>query len=128
MDSKLILVVDDETHVLNVVAMKFRSNGYEVLTARNGASAYKIAVENKPDLIITDYQMPAMNGLELCLQLSRHPDTRHTPTILLTAYGFSLDRDELERVNIRGLLPKPFSPQELFVRATDLLAECAASS
>ena len=63
MTGKKVLVVDDEIHIVHVVAIKLRNNGYEVITAENGAEAFKIACEEKPDVIVTDFQMPAMTGL-----------------------------------------------------------------
>ena len=65
MSDKRILVVDDEIHIVHVVAIKLRNNGYEVITADNGAQALEITREEMPDVIVTDYQMPVMSGLEL---------------------------------------------------------------
>ena len=64
MDKKKVLVVDDEIHIVHVVAIKLRNNGYEVISAENGQQGYELACEEKPDIIITDFQMPILNGLE----------------------------------------------------------------
>jgi CheY-like chemotaxis protein len=60
-----VLVVDDEIHIVHVVAIKLRNNGFEVVTAANGAEAFELACEEHRDIIVSDYQMPIMSGLEL---------------------------------------------------------------
>ena len=65
MASRKVLVVDDEVHIVHVVAIKLRNNGYEPITAGNGQEAYDLACKEKPDIIIADYMMPIMSGLEL---------------------------------------------------------------
>jgi CheY-like chemotaxis protein len=72
-----------------------------------------LAGKHQPDLIITDYQMPLLSGLELCVKLRNDPRTEQIPVILLTARGFSLDKEDLANTNIRKVHPKPFSPREL---------------
>ncbi|HDS84629.1 MAG TPA: response regulator, partial [Phycisphaerales bacterium] len=62
MTQRKALVVDDEFHILQVVAIKLRNNGFDVMTAENGAQALQMAREHKPDIVITDYQMPVMSG------------------------------------------------------------------
>src|SRR5437588_5325069 len=90
METKKILVADDETHILNVVSMKLRNAGYEVVTARDGQEALEAALAELPDLIITDYHMPQMSGLELCQRLKQEPSTCGIPAIMLTARGYDL--------------------------------------
>src|SRR5438477_4298920 len=82
--SKTILVADDESHILHVVSLKLRNAGYRVITARDGQEAFELAVQEKPDLIITDYHMPQLSGLELCQKLKQDTATRHIPAIMLT--------------------------------------------
>ena len=69
MSGKKILVADDEAHILHVVSMKLRNAGFEVITAVDGEEALELCTAEKPDLLITDYQMPLMTGLELCTLL-----------------------------------------------------------
>src|SRR5438874_8098941 len=109
----LILVVDDEVHILHVVSLKLKNAGYEVITAENGEEAYEAAVAQKPDLVITDFQMPYMTGLELCQKLKATEATRTTPALMLTARGFSLASEYIEQTNIAGVVSKPFSPREI---------------
>ena len=117
----LILVVDDETHILHVVSLKLSNAGYEVVTAEDGEEGLEVALARKPDVVITDYQMPFMTGLELCVALKKHEATRSTPALMLTARGFSLASDAIGKTNIVGVLSKPFSPREVLTRVQEML-------
>ncbi len=109
---KRILVAEDEAPIANVVAMKLRGAGLEVVVARDGQEAYEQAMAVRPDFLITDLQMPGMTGLELCARLTRELD-KAIPTILLTAKGFELGDTALEGLPIQRVMTKPFSPREL---------------
>ena len=85
-----ILLCDDESHILLAVEIKFRRAGYEVRTANDGEEAWQIIQQWKPDILISDYQMPRMNGVELCMRCRMHEATRDLPVLLLTAKGFEL--------------------------------------
>ena len=119
-EKPLILVVDDETHILHVVSLKLRNAGYEVVTAQNGEEGFDTALQRIPDLIITDYQMPVLSGLEMCQKLKRESTTGHIPALMLTARGFSLGDDELLSTNITIVLSKPFSPREILAHVQKL--------
>ena len=84
MSEKTILVADDETHILHVVSLKLRNAGYRVVTARDGQEALELAQQEKPDLLITDYHMPELSGLELCRKLKQDPATCNIAAIMLT--------------------------------------------
>jgi len=113
--------VDDEIHIVHVVAIKLRNNGYEVVTASDGAEAFEIACEEKPDLIVADYQMPFMSGLELVQKLRSSEATRDIPVILLTARSFAIEDKQKEDLGISQCLSKPFSPKELLENIEDIL-------
>jgi DNA-binding response OmpR family regulator len=106
-----ILVVDDEAHILHVLSLKLRNAGYDVVTAVDGEEAFEVACQERPDLIMTDFQMPYMTGLELCRALAGNAATAAIPVIILTARGYALDRADLRIGNIREVLSKPFSPR-----------------
>jgi two-component system, OmpR family, alkaline phosphatase synthesis response regulator PhoP len=120
---KTILVADDESHILNVVSLKLRNAGYRVLTARDGQEAYELALAEKPDLLITDYHMPRMSGLELCRMLKHDPSTRSMPAIMLTARGYSLEPQDTGQSGVLRMLSKPFSPRQLLATVNELLSE-----
>jgi two-component system alkaline phosphatase synthesis response regulator PhoP len=114
-------VVDDEAHIVQVLSFKLRNAGYEVLTAVDGEEGLEKATEHRPDLIITDFQMPYMTGLELCRALAEQETTRSIPVLMLTARGYALDEEDLELGNIRDVLSKPFSPRTILSQVDELL-------
>ena len=118
-----VLVVDDEAHVVNVVAIKLRRADIEVLTAMDGEEAIEVAEECRPDVIVTDYRMPLMNGLELCERLRDMTTTREIPVILLTAHGHYIPEVAAAPEQIREVMAKPFSPREMLSKVKGLLAE-----
>ncbi len=115
-----ILVADDESHILNVVSVKLRNAGFEVITARDGGAAYDAVLQHRPQLVITDYHMPVMSGLELCRRL-REESATPPVAILLTARGSDVDPDELIRSGVVAVISKPFSPRELLATVTSHL-------
>ena len=121
MTGKKVLVVDDEIHIVHVVAIKLRNNGYEVISADNGAEAFELACEEKPDIIVTDFQMPVMSGLELVEKLRQRDDTKDIPVIMLTARSFAISKEQQEDLQISSCLSKPFSPKELLGNIEDVL-------
>ncbi len=116
-----ILVVDDESHILHVVSLKLNNAGFEVITAQDGEEGFELALRERPDVVITDYQMPFMTGLQLCEKLKATEATADTPALLLTARGFGLNEADLANTNIAGVLTKPFSPREVLGRVHELV-------
>ena len=123
MAERKVLVVDDEFHIVQVVAIKLRNNGFEVLTADNGAEAYKLACEHNPDVIVTDYQMPGMTGIELIEKLRQNESTAEAPVLMLTARGFAIDDQQKETLNVAACLSKPFSPREVLQSIEQVLSQ-----
>lgn len=123
MADKKVLIVDDEIHIIHVVAIKLRNNGYEVISADNGAEAFDLALKEKPDIIVTDFQMPVMTGMELVEKLRQHEEMKDIPVIVLTARSFAIPQEQQEKLQISGCLSKPFSPKELLGNIEDVLYE-----
>ena len=121
MEQKRVLIVDDEIHIVHVVAIKLRNNGYDVVSANNGSEAYDLACEVNPDIIVTDYQMPVMSGLELVAKLRENDQTKDIPVIMLTARSFAISKEQQEQLKISDCLSKPFSPRELLINIEDIL-------
>ena len=111
--SRRILVIDDEAHIVQVLSLKLQNAGFEVLTATDGEEGFEIALKQQPALVITDFQMPYMTGLELCRALAAEPATARIPVIILTARGYALEPEDLVIGNIRDVLNKPFSPRAI---------------
>jgi two-component system alkaline phosphatase synthesis response regulator PhoP len=121
MSRKKVLIVDDEIHIVHVVAIKLRNNDYEVISADNGAEAFELACSEKPDIIVTDFQMPLMTGLELVEKIRQCDVTKGIPVIMLTARSFAIEDRQKEDLQISQCLSKPFSPKELLEDIEDIL-------
>lgn len=126
--TKKILVADDESHILHVVSLKLTNAGYSVVTAGDGQEAYEMATAERPDLLITDYHMPQLSGLELCQKLRQSEGTSGIPTIMLTARGYSLDSGDMEENGILRMLSKPFSPRALLATVNEMLGMSNAAA
>jgi len=126
MSEKTILVADDESHILHVVSLKLRNAGFKVLTARDGQEALEVAQQQHPDLLITDYHMPQLSGLELCQRLKQDAATCNIPAIMLTARGYHLEPQDTQQSGILRMLSKPFSPRHLLSTVNEVLEGKAA--
>ena len=126
--SKKILVADDESHILHVVSMKLTNAGYTVITASDGQEAFELATADRPDLLITDYHMPQLSGLELCQKLRQSEATSGIPTIMLTARGYALEPSDTEQNGIHRMLSKPFSPRQLLTTVNEMLGITATAA
>ena len=114
--SPLILVVEDESALVTLLRYNLEREGFRVAEARDGEEALLAAREQKPDLVLLDWMLPLLSGLEVCRQMRRMAETRGVPIIMLTARGEEGDK-------LRGLdsgaddyVTKPFSPSELVAR------------
>jgi two-component system phosphate regulon response regulator PhoB len=114
--SPLILIVEDESALVTLLRYNLEREGFRVAEARDGEEALLMAREQKPDLVLLDWMLPLLSGLEVCRQMRRMPETRGVPIIMLTARGEEGDK-------LRGLdsgaddyVTKPFSPSELVAR------------
>jgi len=113
----LVLIVEDEPPLVEVLRYNFQSAGFDTLTTMDGEEALIMVEEESPDLIVLDWMLPGLSGIEVCRKIRERRKTRATPIIMLTARGEEGDR-------IRGLdagaddyVVKPFSPNELVARA-----------
>ena len=109
-----ILVVEDNAANLELARYLLASAGHQVMLATDGAQGLEIATQEIPDLIISDLQMPAMDGYALIAELKRTPRCMHIPVLALTAFSMPGDRDEVMRAGFSGYLSKPIEP-ELFI-------------
>ena len=116
-----ILVVDDEAHIVQVVALKFRNAGLEVETASDGDEALGMLRRAPFDLVVTDLQMPAMSGIELARAMSADAALARIPVLMLTARGHLLRDGEADSANIARVVHKPFSPRGLLSDVLGLL-------
>ena len=116
-----VLITDDEPHVTQVIGFKLEEAGYAVLEASFGEQALELARAHRPALIVTDFQMPTMSGLELAMKLREDPATADIPVVMITARGHKITAEERARTNIRAMMPKPFSPRDLLALVGEIL-------
>ena len=116
-----VLIVEDEAALVELLRYNLESEGFQVSAANDGEEALTAVSEAKPDLVILDWMLPLVSGLEVCRQIRRKPESRDVPVIMLTARGEEADR-------VRGLeggaddyITKPFSPGELVARVRAVL-------
>jgi two-component system OmpR family response regulator len=122
-----ILVVDDEQQIVECVSARLRSFGYEVITAMHGSLATALALEEKPDLIILDINMPEMDGHAVVRALRNSLETGYIPIIFLSARTTEEDYQEAIRNGIERYITKPFTSEELIVAVEELVCTAVGS-
>lgn len=122
-NARSILICDDEAHIRQLVTHKLRGAGYDVAEARDGAEGLARARSNPPRLIVTDLQMPTLNGLDMIRALRTHDATRAIPVIMLTARGYFVPEEEARALLIREIVPKPFGLKALLDRIGAAMSE-----
>lgn len=123
MSTPLILLADDETHITHIISHKLKRAGMEVMVVEDGEMALKVAIQHKPDAIVTDLQMPYLSGIEFAQQLSKHEECKDIPIILLTARGYAVEEELAKLPSVKKLLSKPFSAKDLLADLLELLGE-----
>ena len=118
-----ILIADDENYLTQILRSNLERRGYEVAVTADGSAAYEKAISYIPDLVISDYQMPILDGLGLCMRLKETLATAHIPVLMLTARGHRVEPSELAGTNIRAILAKPFSIRDLLPKVEAMLSE-----
>lgn len=118
---RTVLIVDDERDILDLIAFNLRQDGFSVLTADNGLTAMDIMAKEHPDLVILDWMMPSMDGLEVCRRLRKNPETSRLPVIMLTAKSDTMDKVVGLEIGADDYLTKPFHIRELLARIHSLL-------
>jgi CheY-like chemotaxis protein len=104
-----ILVVDDDEKILKVFSDMLTPNGYEVVTAKNGAEGINLARNELPGLILMDIMMPEIDGYTACSVLKKDDKTKKIPLIMVTGIGFELNKRLSEQLDADGYLVKPVS-------------------
>lgn len=116
--NELILVVDDEPKIVRLARDYLEQNGFRVLPAGDGTTALSMARQEKPDLVVLDLNLPAMDGLDVCRTLRRESSV---PIIMLTARAEETDRLIGLELGADDYIVKPFSPRELVARVRAVL-------
>jgi DNA-binding response OmpR family regulator len=111
---KTILIVDDSIELRVILKMRFEMEGYGVLEAENGRSGVATARREVPDLVVTDYAMPEMDGLKTAALLKQGSRTGAIPVLMLSSYPFTRSMiREMDRLRIDAFMPKPFDLSRL---------------
>ena len=108
-----ILAVDDSASMREMVVFTLKGAGYDVLEARDGNEALGIAKGQKTDLVLTDVNMPGMDGIELIRELRNLPDYKFTPILMLTTESAGDKKQEGKTAGATGWIVKPFDPDQL---------------
>ena len=112
----MILVVEDENALVTLLHYNLEREGFRVVSAGDGEEALIVAKEETPDLILLDWMLPLMSGVEVCRRMHRMPDLGDTPIIMLTARGEESDKVRGLESGADDYVTKPFSPAELIAR------------
>ncbi|MDF2095700.1 phosphate regulon transcriptional regulator PhoB [Aquibaculum arenosum] len=126
--SATILLVEDEAALITLLRYNLEKEGYRLVEAHDGEEALVVAKEEQPDLILLDWMLPLLSGLQVCRQLRRGPETRDTPIILLTARGEETDKVRGLESGADDYITKPFSPAELLARIRAVLRRSAPAT
>ena len=118
---KTILLADDEANLRLLVRTTLEDPDYQILESGNGKAALELARREKPDLILLDWMMPGMTGIEVLKALKEDPATKSIPVVMLTAKGQKKDQEQATSLGTRFYLAKPFSPLELLEKVKEVL-------
>jgi|SRR6185503_17213587 len=119
--TKKILIVDDSASVRTVARMALRERGYDVVEAANGEEALAKLQGERCHLVISDVNMPKMDGISLLKEIKRHPNYKFTPVIMLTTEAGEDKKQEGRAAGAKAWITKPFQPQLLVDAVSKLI-------
>ncbi len=118
---KRILVAEDEVHILLLIQRKLESAGYTVITTENGSDALRMALNDRPDLLLLDIMLPGREGLDICRDVKSAYGQEAPPVILISARGQQVDVEAGLDAGADDYIIKPFSPRLLLERVEEVL-------
>lgn len=127
MTSKTVLIVDDEAPIREMIAVALQMAGYRCLEAENAQIAHAFVVDHQPDMILLDWMMPGISGIELAHRLKRDPASADIPIIMLTARSEEDNKIQGLEAGADDYITKPFSPRELIARLKAVLRRTASA-
>ncbi len=123
-----VLIVEDETDVVDLLRYNLKRAGFKVLVANSGDDGLAAVRGHRPDVVVLDLMLPGMSGLEVCRALKKDPETAHIPVLMLTAKDEQKDRVKGLETGADDYVGKPFSPRELVLRVQALLRRLRTSA
>ncbi len=127
-DQPFILLVEDEHAQREVLAYNLEAEGFRVVSAENGEEALLLVDENLPDIIVLDWMMPSLSGIEVCRRLKMRPETRSIPIIMLSARSEEVDKVRGLETGADDYVVKPYSVVELMARVRTQLRRVRPST
>jgi len=121
-----VLAVEDEEHIRNILDYNLKLDGFEVYLAENGRAGLEHAREKKLEVILLDWMMPEMDGLEVLSELKHDKRTKHIPVFMMTAKGMLGEIDRAFEVGADDYITKPFDPVLLGNTIRKKLEECTS--
>lgn len=123
--ARKILIADDEPNIVISLEFLLKGAGYEVAVARDGPQALALAETLRPDLIVLDIMLPALNGFDVCRRLRDSTAAKHARVLMLTARGRDSEADRGLAAGADAYMTKPFATRELMRVVADLLASAS---
>ncbi len=127
-DAPLVLIVEDEPAQREVLAYNLEAEGYRVALAETGDEALLLVAEEEPDLILLDWMLPGISGIELCRRFRMRPETRGIPVVMLSARSEEVDRVRGLEIGADDYVVKPYSLVELMARLRAQLRRTRAAT
>ena len=126
-DKTIVLSIEDEEHIREVLEYNLKLDGFEVYVACDGPTGLEIAREKRPDLILLDWMLPGMNGLQVLSELKNDERTKDIPVFMLTAKGMMAEVGRALYGGADEYITKPFDPVELGQILKDKLENVAGA-
>lgn len=124
----VVLAIEDESAQREIIRYNLEADGFRVVTAEDGEEGLLLAIEETPDLILLDWMLPKVSGIEVCRQLKARPETRNIPVIMLSARSEDLDKVRGLEIGADDYIVKPYSVLELMARLRTQLRRTRPSS
>lgn len=118
-----VLVIEDNEDNMKLISFILEKNGYDTIKAGSGREGIEVALTEQPDFILLDIQLPDMDGLEVIKALRQSDTCSGIPTIAVTSYAMSGDRDRLLAAGCNGYIEKPIDPETVVSEIRQVLDE-----
>ena len=126
--SEKVLIIDDEVHIVELLRFNLETSGYKTIYSYDGFDGFIKAKEEKPNLILLDWMLPNISGIEVLKKIRQDSDLKNTPVIMLTAKNMEDDKVEGLEVGADDYITKPFSIKELLARITSVMRRYGMNS